>query len=76
MKYTTNCDHCKKETTVSFDSWKNMSEMVLGFMRLSKEQRNIILLMIDGALYRHEHARPFTVATGHCAVDIEQAKYE
>ena len=53
-KYTATCDHCKKETTVGFDEWVNLNKVMLSFMELSKEKQDMILLMIDGALYRAE----------------------
>lgn len=57
-KYTATCDHCKKETTVGFDEWVNLNKVMLSFMDLSKEKQDMILLMIDGALYRAEKQKP------------------
>lgn len=53
-KYTCTCEHCGKETAVGFDEWKNLNEVMLSFLDLSKEKQDMILLMIDGALYRAE----------------------
>lgn len=52
MKYTVTCDHCQKETTVGIEEWSNLNKIMLSFMSLSKEQQDIILLMMDGAFYR------------------------
>jgi len=54
MKYTATCEHCKKETAVGFSEWQALNKVMLSFMDLSKEKQDMILLMIDGALYRAE----------------------
>ena len=56
-KYTATCDHCGKETRIGFDEWNNLKDLMLDFVRLTKEQKDMILLMIDGAFYREEQMR-------------------
>lgn len=53
-KYKTICDNCLKPTTIDFGSWLKLTHLMLDFTRLSKEQKDVILLMIDGALYRQQ----------------------
>lgn len=56
-KYSATCDHCGKETRIGFEEWNNLKELMLDFIRLTKEQKDIILLMIDGAFYREQQTR-------------------
>jgi len=51
-KYTCTCDHCGKETSIGFEEWNNLNTVMLSFLELSQEQKDMILLMIDGAMYR------------------------
>jgi hypothetical protein len=48
------CEHCKKDTVISFEEWRELTTMMLSFMDLTKEQQDLILLAMDGALYRQE----------------------
>lgn len=53
-KITCTCDKCGQETAVGFTEWINLNRVMLSFMELEKDKQDLILLMIDGALYRAE----------------------
>lgn len=53
------CEKCNHDTPISFDEWKLLTDVMFSFIRLSKEQKDMILLMVDGALYRAEKSEKF-----------------
>lgn len=48
------CEKCNHKQTISFEEWKYLTEVMLTFVELSKEQKDMVLLMIDGAMYRSQ----------------------
>jgi len=48
------CEQCQKETKISFEEWRELTTVMLDFAILPKEQKEMILLMSDGLLYRQE----------------------
>lgn len=54
MKYTATCEHCKKETAISYEEWLALTNLMLTFSGLTPAQKETMLLMIDGMKYRRE----------------------
>lgn len=52
QKYTATCEHCKKETAIGYDEWLNLTNVMLTFSGLSVEQKETVLLIMDGLKYR------------------------
>jgi len=48
------CEHCQKETKISFEEWRELTTVMLDFAVLPKEQKEMLLLMAEGLLYRQE----------------------
>lgn len=51
-RYKCRCEHCGQDTVVGYDEWLNLTELMMTFSGLTAAQKEIILLMIDGAKYR------------------------
>lgn len=52
------CDKCgNTEVKIEFEEWKSVTEVMLMYIQLTKEQKDMILLMVDGALYRAEKSK-------------------
>lgn len=54
MKYKATCEHCNKETAISYEEWLALTQLMLTFSGLSEPQKEIILLITDGMRYRKE----------------------
>lgn len=46
------CEHCKKETAISFEEWLDLTRLMMTFSALDQSQKELILLMVDGCKFR------------------------